>query len=511
MKESERDLSGLDRIGVNTIVSWVTYVVFIVSGFIAPRLIDYYEGQIILGVWDLSWSIVSYLSIANIGVGASLNRYISKYRSLAGSDQADKYIYAVFVFESFTALFVLSLTLLGAYILPNYIEDLSPEKVGTVRVVLFSLGLSLSIQLYFNFSRGVLTGCHRWDLHNIINASSHLIYTILMIIALYMGYGIAGVAIVYVTTFFIFELVRFRISSKIYGGFVFRRYLFDMSILKEMIRFGIKNITISILPLVIAQTTIISIGYSLGAGAVAVFSRPFAIVKHIENFVNKYSFILTTTASSLYATNRQAELQDLILSGAKYSASISWPLLIIFLVMGDRIIGVWMGDKYVVNNLIIILGAGYMLITSQSVALRVLIGINRHGGAIKYIMVIICSIYLSIYIYFLSTSFSINTVGLLVIMPLIVSHGVFIPLYLCRKISLSMVEYIKCSILIPIVPNLVFFGMLLSFKIVADGNLYIEFLIGFPVSFAILVSLYWVMLLDNSQKTKIVRMITCKK
>ena len=45
---------------------------FIVAGFLMPRMMDYYVGQRLLGVWDLGWSIVSYFELAQIGVGSSV-------------------------------------------------------------------------------------------------------------------------------------------------------------------------------------------------------------------------------------------------------------------------------------------------------------------------------------------------------------------------------------------------------------------------------------------------------
>ena len=80
------DRSGRDRMAWNIMASWGGHAVFVVAGFLMPRLIDEHLGQSSLGIWDFSWSIVSYFVLAQVGVGSSVNRYISKFRTAGDVD-----------------------------------------------------------------------------------------------------------------------------------------------------------------------------------------------------------------------------------------------------------------------------------------------------------------------------------------------------------------------------------------------------------------------------------------
>src|SRR6476469_9566988 len=75
------DLTGRDRFVWNVLASWAGHFVFIIAGFIMPRQIDRYVGQVGLGVWDFGWTAVNYFFIAQIGVGVSVNRYVARYRA----------------------------------------------------------------------------------------------------------------------------------------------------------------------------------------------------------------------------------------------------------------------------------------------------------------------------------------------------------------------------------------------------------------------------------------------
>ena len=53
------DLTGRDRLVSNVLFSWGGNFVFIIAGFIMPRMIDRRLGQELLGIWDFAWSLVN--------------------------------------------------------------------------------------------------------------------------------------------------------------------------------------------------------------------------------------------------------------------------------------------------------------------------------------------------------------------------------------------------------------------------------------------------------------------
>ncbi len=69
----KEDLTGRERLISNTLWGWGSYAVVLVIGFIMPRLIDRRLGQVELGIWDFSWSLISYLSYSSLGIGSSIN------------------------------------------------------------------------------------------------------------------------------------------------------------------------------------------------------------------------------------------------------------------------------------------------------------------------------------------------------------------------------------------------------------------------------------------------------
>lgn len=80
-KVESHDLTGRDRLVSNVLFSWAAHSVFIVAGFITPRMINRRLGQDLLGVWDFSWSLVNYFQLVRASIGSSVNRYIAMHRA----------------------------------------------------------------------------------------------------------------------------------------------------------------------------------------------------------------------------------------------------------------------------------------------------------------------------------------------------------------------------------------------------------------------------------------------
>ena len=70
-------------------------------------------------------------------------------------------------------------------------EKLGDQAEAAGLVVLF-LGLGLAVQMVFDACRGIITGSHKWTVHNAINAGSYSVSSVLMIIAFCLAAYLMG-------------------------------------------------------------------------------------------------------------------------------------------------------------------------------------------------------------------------------------------------------------------------------------------------------------------------------
>src|SRR5688572_8715100 len=207
------DASGRSRMARNVLASWGGHAVFVIAGFLMPRLIDAHLGQVSLGLWDFAWSVVSYFVIAQVGVGSSVNRYVAKHRSVGDIESLNRSVSSVNLIQLASTALTLVVTALLMWLLPVLFDQHGVEPTEA-RWVIGLLGCSVATQMAFNAFSGVLTGCHRWDIHNGVTAGSYGGIVVGMIAALLLGGGLAALAAVYFVGTIAGEFVRMRLAFR---------------------------------------------------------------------------------------------------------------------------------------------------------------------------------------------------------------------------------------------------------------------------------------------------------
>jgi len=209
------DPTGEERFARNVGASYAGHFAFIVFGFILPRIIDERIGQTSLGIWDFSWSLVSYLSLSMMGIGSAVNRYVARLRSEGRLQELNRIVSTVNLIQFAIAFAVLIVSLVLAYIVPNFYADKFQGSSESVGLVIGFLGASLAVQTAYDAWRGVITGCHRWDYYHAINSGGYTFAAIGMIVSLFLGGGLEHMSMIYFISTVGTELVRKKVADRV--------------------------------------------------------------------------------------------------------------------------------------------------------------------------------------------------------------------------------------------------------------------------------------------------------
>ena len=485
------DTTGRDRIVKNVFTSWGSHFVLIVVGFVMPRMIDTHLGQHVLGIWDLSWSFVHYLQLSGLGVGSSVSRYVAKYNSAGDVINLNKAVSSVVAIQAVIAVMVVIATGVLVYFLPGYLDDWNPEELSMALMVVGLLGVSLAIQMLFDSFRGVTTGVHRWDLHNGLNAAASLVAAILMIVVLLLGYSIVALAVVYLCVNILAELVRVYIGYKVCPQLDLKRQHVSTTHVRKMFKYGMKTVVVEAPPQIVIQSVNIALAGALGAATLAVFMRPIALLRHIETFMNKFAHVLTPTVGSLIGVGKSEEIKGFLIQSTRYSAMAAYPMILVLAILGDHVMTIWMGHDYANVPLIAILAMGGFFSISQGPVLRVLMGMNLHGKlAIITFAVSIVILVLGVLVL---NAFGWSLVGgaILTSSIMIVTRGIIFPVYACRKIGISLFQYLKDSFAFPLFASAVFSAWLFLSRHLGGESSYTVLLLGLLGVGLLMPLMYW--------------------
>lgn len=499
------DVSGRSRLAWNVLTGWGSYLVYIVAGFVLPRCIDDRLGQLALGVWDFGWSIVSYFALAQVGIGSSGNRFIASYRAHGDTEGVRRTASTLAAILLGIACLVAVLAVASSAVVGWLAAGrVDPSLLEATRWVVLLLGLELAVQQATIVFNVVLTGCHRWDLHNAIASGAYALTVIAMVVSLLLGGGLFSLALITLLGTVAAQIARaivcFRVCPELRFSFGYIR----AASARELMASGGKVFVARIADLLMEQTVSVLIAAQLGLGALAVFSRPRALFRHVGSLVGKLALVLEPTAGSLQAVGQRRELQDLLIRTSRAGALLALPATIVLVLLGDPILTIWMGPDYAVGWVAPVLAVGSLASLAQLPVMSILVGLNVHGrvGVAKLIAAAV-----SVAVAYLTMSYlNLGLMGaaLAVTLPAIAIGGVYVPHRACRELGMSRLQYLKSAWVRPLLCQApLALCLLLGRLLVKDWTLPV-LLAWLGASGGLLVVTYWSLALPDTIRQRIV-------
>ena len=497
------DLTGRDRMTWNVLVSWGGHVVFIAAGFVLPRFIDDHIGHAALGVWDFGWSLVSYFALAQVGLGSSVNRFVARHRAEGDTAALNGTVSSVMCIQLVVAALVLALTWAGVTFTDALLRSAQTALVADAQVVVLCLGAALAIQMAFDALRGVITGCHRWDLHNAINAGFHGATVAAMLAALGVGGGLRSLAVAHLVGTVCAETTRAFVAFRACPELRISPRLFAWRRARSVLTFGSKTV-LAVLALLLAyQTTSILIASHLGLAALAFYARPIALVRHVSAIVEKLAFVLAPTASSMDAAGRPRDVQELLQNATRYAVAIALPPVIGLVVLGDAVLSVWMGPSYARWALVAVLALGHLIAIGHAPVYSVLSALNRHGWPAMMGLGSALATAGLVALALGPLDAGLPGVAVAVVIPSTLVGGILLPIYACRVLQLPLARFLKHAWGRPLLCALPFAACLVAARFAFAGRPGVAVLAGSASGAALLAAAYWRWLLPRSARHRV--------
>ena len=509
-QRSAEDLTGQDRMTWNVLVSWASQLITIVLGFVLPRMIDEQLSQVSLGIWDFAWSIVSYLTIVDFGVGSNAARYVAQFRAERLSLRLNEMVSSAHLVQVLVSLAVVILTLTAFALLGLWLPAGMDAHVDDARYLVLLLGLGFAVQMYFDAYRGVLTGCHRWDVHSAINSMQNILAAVGMVTVLLSGYGLISLAMAYVSAQTIAEVTRFLAARHFCPEARPHMRLVNRRDLEQVAMFGFKNILVMAGPLIVQQTMNMLITMRLGPAMLAIFVRPTAIIRHLETFIFKFAFVLLPTASTLQQQGRQEDLRKFAIETSRVGWALAIPGGVFLLVMGPQLIELWMGPSYVMDDLITILAIGGALSAANRPAYRILFGLDHHGTASAASLAIYGSVLVAGMVAMLEFDGGLAVAAVIYIVGDVL-FGVFVvPHQLARSVGMTWFSYVWAVSHRVLLIGVFSYLVLTLEEFSLDESLVVKLLVGAGIHGAVVGALYWRLVLSDGLKASI-RMLILRR
>jgi O-antigen/teichoic acid export membrane protein len=501
----DSDIHGQNKLARNILTNWGAQIFQIVSGFIVPRLIDRQLSQEALGVWDLAWSVVVYFNLIQMGVTSSINRYVAFHRAQDDFNGINRVVSSVSMIMRIMGGVVFLLTFVFSWAVGILFAERLGAYVTEARWLVFFLGLNVVVQINATVYSSILTGCHRWDWHNGIQAGTNIVLLVGMVGVLSAGQGLIALAIVNLAGEGLGRVARVVVTYRICPWLEIKKRHFQMATAKEMLSFGGKTFTTQVSQLVMNSTVNVMIAAHLGPAALALYARPLSLVRNLGVFINKYAMVFSPTISSFQGAGKHAQVQDLALKATRYGLYLALPALLFLVIFGGEVLRVWMGKQYANPLLVALVVLAFLAQVSHIPLFKALVGLNFHGqpGVVNLgaALLTIISVYVNL------TFFRGGLLGVAACVAVIMTltNAIYLPLYACHKLKISVGTFWREVWQGPVLCAIPYLLVLIIARILFSASIATAALVGAAAGLLVLVLCYWNSVLPERWKAKLLK------
>lgn len=381
------------------ILSYTGEIVKILVNLVYTPIMLRLLGQSEYGLYQLVYSVVSYLSLLSLGFGSSYLRFYSRYKVQKDEDGVAK-LNGMFmiIFCSISVICVLCGCVMIGNIRGIFGTGLTNAEYETARILMGMLIINLAMTFPNSVFNCYITAHEKFLFQKVLILLQNIFSPFLTLPLLIMGYGSVGM--VSVTTFLTFALLlsnMFYCFKKLHIKFKFKK--FQAGLFREMWVFTFFIFLNQIIDQVNWSVDKFLLGRLSGTTAVAVYGVGGQINTMYQQFSTSISNVFVPKVNRIVAeSDDNSQLTKLFTRVGRIQFMVLGLILSGFVFFGYPFVKMWAGEEY---------GASYavaiFLIVPVTVPLIQNLGIeiqrakNMHKArSIVYLFIAIANVFISI-------------------------------------------------------------------------------------------------------------------
>ena len=304
-------------------------------------------GQAEYGLYSLSNSVVSYLSLLSAGFGTTIIRYIAKYRAEDDKDKLQKtygFFILLYVFLAFVVLvcgFVIAFN-----VEPIFNKGLTDSELITMRSLVIIMTISCAISFPLSVVSSIIAAHERFNFRGLLAIVFTVLCPVANLIALWLGYKSVGMAAAGLLIQFIslpWNIIYCRKKLRVkprYGKI-------PSGIIREMFVVSFYNFIATLVTMLFSATDKVILGMLASSIAVAVYNVGATFCSMLDNVSLAIGGVLTPKVTGMVVKKASGEeLTELFIRVGRLQFIIVGLAASGFVVFGQSFIRLWVGEEY---------------------------------------------------------------------------------------------------------------------------------------------------------------------
>lgn len=467
---------GQRKLGI--VINYITLAMNIIIGLFFTPFMILKLGDGLYGVYSLSNSLISLVTLLDLGFGQTIVRYITQAK-VNGDIEEERRLNGFFIIlYLIISLIALIVGLILVWIYPEIAKQtLTQSEIWQFRIVFLILLINVVVSFPLSVFSATLNAYEQFAILKLINFIMSIFKYVFMVMLLFFGYKLISITIVSFISSIITQIFYvYYCVKKIRIKFVFKKI--NTELRDEILNFSFYIFLNLIIDFLYANTDYLILGVVSGTMAVSIYT--------IGNYFSTYFTELSSAMSSvfmpkiveLYNKKDISEISHLFNKIGRFQMAILFLVLGGYICFGIDFIKLWVGDMYYDSYIIgILIMIPSMVPLTQNIGISVIRAMNIHKyRSFMYIIIAILNVIISI-----PLSIKYNGIGAAIgtCVATICGQVIFMNLFYKKKVCIDINEYWK---------NFTRF-LLLTFVVVAF-NLYLKSLIAITTWTSLLFSIF---------------------
>jgi O-antigen/teichoic acid export membrane protein len=328
-------------------VGYLELLVRMILAFIMTPVILHYLGRTGYGIWATLGSLVGYFGIVDVGMNLATAKFVAEYRTLGQKPDLNKLASTILVIFGIAGAAILLIFIASNSLLPT-LFGLSPEWALVARLAFVIMGLNLGCGLVTSLFVNIIFGHERVDMVKIFTTLQALVTNLLILIFLYLGYGLIGVAAAATLGWVVLMALCIIYIRRQYNLSVHLNF-FDLGLLKEIAPFSLRSLVLALSGQILYRTDNLVIGVMLGVMMVAPYEIGYKLCYFTVILTYKISETLFPQLCNLYAASDMEGLRRLHLRIASISITLMTIFCLFLFSCGREVLALWVGPDNVLT------------------------------------------------------------------------------------------------------------------------------------------------------------------
>lgn len=425
------------------IISYISLVIHVISNLVLTPVYLHFLGMDQYGLYQMIYSVASYILILDFGIKTAMVRYISKYH--AENDYNSERNFSAHCLITVISMIVLMITaglILNVFILKIY-KTITVEEADTAHQLLLLMLVVIAGTVLERFVSGCLASYEHFTVINLVSVAKLVLKIILSIVLLSCGYGVITLAVVDVLIIIFANLFLSIYAIKVIK-FKIKLTKFEFSIIIELASFMLPVFLQAVIGYINNYVDKTVLGIMTTKSDVAIYSVAMTFITMFNSLPSAISGVFLPQATKLvYGGDCDSnKLTDFVIRPGRYQFMLCGGFVVGFALFGREFIYLWTGPNAVQAWLIaLIIMIPNIVPLIQNTALSILDAMKKRlFRSVVLFLISIVNIIISV---FLVAKYGMIGAPIGTALAFIFGYGVLMNIYYKKEIKIQVGRLFK--------------------------------------------------------------------